>query len=180
MGLKTEMKIGQKIRRLRKLRGLTIEELADHAALTKGFISQLERDKTVPTIVTLKQVLDVLGVELATFFSEFQEREKNIFKKKDRTSDKSNKSFISELLIPKLQYLEMEPVLITLLPSAVYSKKFEEDEGFGFIAKGRVELSVDKEQKILQRGDCFYLFFDSKLTMKNLTKKTAEVLVVNY
>ena len=76
---KGDMKIGQKIRRLRKLRGLTIEELSDHAALTKGLISQLERDKTVPTIVTLKQVLDVLGVELATFFDEFQEREKNIF-----------------------------------------------------------------------------------------------------
>lgn len=178
--MKAEMKIGQKIRRLRKLRGLTIEELADHATLTKGFISQLERDKTVPTIITLKQVLDVLGVELSTFFSEFQEREKNIFKKKDRTSDKSNKNYVTEFLIPKVQYLEMEPVLITLLPAAIYSKKFEDDEGFGFIVKGRLELAIDKEQKILQRGDCFYLFFDSKLTIKNLTKKTAEVLVVNY
>lgn len=177
---KGDMKIGQKIRRLRKLRGLTIEELSDHAALTKGLISQLERDKTVPTIVTLKQVLDVLGVELATFFDEFQEREKNIFTQKDRSSDKTNKNYITELLIPKLRYLEMEPVLITLLPSAIYSKKYEEDEGFGFIVKGRIELIVDKEKKIVQRGDCFYLFFDNKVIMKNLTKKTAEVLVVNY
>jgi len=174
------MKIGQKIRRLRKLRGLTIEQLADHAELTKGFISQLERDKTIPTIVTLKQVLDVLGVELSIFFDEFQEREKNIFTKKDRSGDKTNKNYITELLIPKLQYLEMEPVLITLLPSAVYSKKYEEDEGFGLIVKGRIKLTINKEQKIVQRGDCFYLFFDNKITMKNLTKKTAEVLVVNY
>lgn len=174
------MKIGQKIRRLRKLRGLTIEQLADHAELTKGFISQLERDKTIPTIVTLKQVLDVLGVELSTFFDEFQEREKNIFTKKDRSGDKTNKNFITELLIPKLQYLEMEPVLITLMPSAMYSTKYEEDEGFGLIVKGRIELTINKEQKVVQRGDCFYLFFDNKVTMKNLTKKTAEVLVVNY
>jgi transcriptional regulator with XRE-family HTH domain len=174
------MKIGQKIRRLRKLRGLTIEQLADHAELTKGFISQLERDKTIPTIVTLKQVLDVLGVELSTFFDEFQEREKNIFTKKDRLGDKTNKNFITELLIPKLRYLEMEPVLITLMPSAAYSRKYEEDEGFGLIVKGRIELTINKEQKIVQRGDCFYLFFDYKITMKNLTRKTAEVLVVNY
>jgi transcriptional regulator with XRE-family HTH domain len=180
MDAETKMKIGQKIRRLRKLRGLTIEELSNHADLTKGFISQLERDKTVPTIVTLKQVLDVLGVEMATFFDEFQEREKNIFSKKDRVSDKTNKNYITEVLIPKLQYLEMEPVLITLLPSITYSKKYEEDEGFGFIVKGRVELTIGKEQKIVQRGDCFYLFFDNKLSMKNLSKKTAEVLVVNY
>ena len=174
------MKIGQKIRRLRKLRGLTIEQLADHAQLTKGFISQLERDKTIPTIVTLKQVLDVLGVELSTFFDEFQEREKNIFTKKDRSGDKTNKNFITELLIPKLQYLEMEPVLITLLPSAVFSKKYEDDEGFGVIIKGRMELTINKERKIVQRGDCFYLFFDNKITIRNLTRKTAEILVVNY
>lgn len=174
------MKIGQKIRRLRKLRGLTIEELADHANLTKGFISQLERDKTVPTIVTLKQVLDVLGVDLATFFTEFEEREQNIFLKKDRIIENSAKNFSSELLIPKLRYLEMEPVLITINPSSVYAQKYEDDEGFGFIVKGRIELSVDREKRIVKRGDCFYVFFDNKLEMVNLTKKTAEVLVVNY
>jgi len=174
------MKIGPKIRRLRKLRGLTIEELADHAALTKGFISQLERDKTMPTIGTLKQVLDVLGVELAAFFIEFEEREKNIFVKSDRISGNSRKELVTEYLIPKLKYLEMEPVLITLKPLAAYSKKYEDDEGFGYIVKGRIDLSIDKEQRVVQRGDCFYLFFDSKLVMKNLTKKTAEVLVVNY
>jgi transcriptional regulator with XRE-family HTH domain len=174
------MKIGQKIRRLRKLRGLTIEQLADHAELTKGLISQLERDKTIPTIVTLKQVLDALGVGLSTFFDEFQEREKSIFSKKDRSSDRTNKNFITDLLIPKLRYLEMEPVLITLLPSAILTKKYEEDEGFGFIIKGRIELTINKERKIVQRGDCFYLFFDNKISIKNLTKKTAEILVVNY
>ena len=54
------MKIGPKIRRLRKLRGLTIEELAENADLTKGFISQLERDITVPSVINLKQVVEVL------------------------------------------------------------------------------------------------------------------------
>ncbi len=130
--------------------------------------------------MTLKQVLDVLGVELATFFSEFEERERNIFIKKDRIVENSNKNYISELLIPKLRYLEMEPVLITIEPSSTYSKKYEDDEGFGLIVKGRIDLSVDKERRVVQRGDCFYVFFDNKLMMKNLTKKTAEVLVVNY
>ncbi len=174
------MKIGPKIRRLRKLRGLTIEELADKADLTKGFISQLERDKTVPSVITLKQVLDVLGVELSSFFSDFTEREKNIFVRKDRIPDVSTREYMIETLIPKLKYLEMEPVLLTLNPLVEYKKHFEEDEGFGFVVKGTLEVKIDSETKVINRGECFYLFFDSMLTIKNLSKKEAEILIVNY
>jgi transcriptional regulator with XRE-family HTH domain len=174
------MKIGTKIRRLRKLRGLTIEELADNANLTKGFISQLERDLTVPSVLNLKQILDVLGIQLSAFFSDITEREKNIFSLKDRLLEGSSKNYKIEKLIPKLQYLEMEPVLLTLEPLIEYKKQFEEDEGFGFVVKGNLEIKVNDERKIIKRGDCFYLFFDSTLYLKNLSKKNAEILIVNY
>ena len=42
------MQLGQKIKELRMMYGLTQEELADRAELSKGFISQLERDLTSP------------------------------------------------------------------------------------------------------------------------------------
>ncbi len=174
------MNIGPKIRRLRKLRGLTIEELADKAELTKGFISQLERNKTVPSVVTLKQILDVLGVDLSSFFSDISEREKNIFTKNDRIIEKIGKSYRIENLIPKLKYLEMEPLLLTIQTGATYSTAYEEDEGFGFVVKGRLECSIEKEKRIINKGDCFYIFFDNQLTLKNLSKKAAEVLLVNY
>ena len=57
----SELKIGEKLRRLRSSNSLTQEELANRAFLTKGFISQLERDQTSPSIATLKDILDVLG-----------------------------------------------------------------------------------------------------------------------
>ena len=47
------MDIGQKIKELRVAKGLTQEELADRSELSKGFISQLERDLTSPSIATL-------------------------------------------------------------------------------------------------------------------------------
>ncbi len=174
------MILGPKIRRLRRLRGLTIEEVAEKADLTKGFISQLERDKTVPSITTLKQVLDVLGVDMATFFSDLEDREKNIYTRKERVVEKKGQSYRVENLIPKLKYLEMEPLLLTLEAQAEYSENFGEDEGFGYVVRGRLELTVDKEKRIVNRGDCFYIFFDNRLVVKNLTKKPAEILIVNY
>jgi transcriptional regulator with XRE-family HTH domain len=174
------MKIGTKIRRLRKLRGLTIEELADNANLTKGFISQLERDLTVPSVLNLKQILDVLGIQLSAFFSDITEREKNIFSFKDRLLEGSSKNYKIEKLIPKLQYLEMEPVVLTLEPLIEYKKQFEEDEGFGFVLKGNLEIKINDERQVIKRGDCFYLFFDNTFSLKNLSKKNAEILMVNY
>ena len=55
------MEIGNKIKDLRVQKGLTQEELADRAELSKGFISQLERDLTSPSIATLIDLLQVLG-----------------------------------------------------------------------------------------------------------------------
>ncbi|HAX40854.1 MAG TPA: Cro/Cl family transcriptional regulator, partial [Clostridiales bacterium] len=51
------MEIGVKIKQLRQQRGLTQEELAARTELTKGFISQLERDLTSPSIATLMDIL---------------------------------------------------------------------------------------------------------------------------
>ncbi len=64
------MEIGPKIKALRIFNGLTQEELADRAELSKGFISQLERDLTSPSIATLSDILQCLGVSVAEFFAE--------------------------------------------------------------------------------------------------------------
>ena len=61
---------GSVIRRLRLERGLTQEEMADRCELTKGFISQVERDQASPSIATLTDMLECLGVSLADFFSD--------------------------------------------------------------------------------------------------------------
>lgn len=55
------MEIGNKIKQLRLQRGLTQEELAARTELSKGFISQLERDITSPSIATLMDILEALG-----------------------------------------------------------------------------------------------------------------------
>ncbi len=174
------MKIGNRLRRLRKLRGLTIEELASKANLTKGFISQLERDLTVPTVNTLKQMLDVLGIDLSSFFSDLSEEEKNIFTLTDRITENSTENYKIEILIPKLKYLEMEPVLLTLGPLMEYKIHYTEDEGFGFVVRGNLEVEIDSEKKRVNKGDCFYLFFDNNLSLKNLSKRNAEIIMVKY
>ena len=66
------MKIGKKLKELRTQNGLTLEELANRSELTKGFLSQLERDLTSPNISALENILEALGTNLADFFFFFK------------------------------------------------------------------------------------------------------------
>ena len=63
------MNIGNEIKRLRIKNGLTQEELADRCELSKGFISQIERDLASPSISTLSDILQCLGTDLKNFFN---------------------------------------------------------------------------------------------------------------
>ena len=62
------MDIGNKIKRLRIRNSLTQEELADRCELSKGFISQVERNLASPSIATLEDLLQCLGTDLKTVY----------------------------------------------------------------------------------------------------------------
>ena len=76
------MEIGAKLKGLRLRRGLTQEELADRCELSKGFISQVERDQASPSIATLTDLLECLGSTLKEFFSD-DGNEKTVYTRAD-------------------------------------------------------------------------------------------------
>ena len=82
------MDIGKKIRQLRLQNDLTLEDLASRSELTKGFLSQLERNLTSPSISTLEDILEALGTNLSEFFREEEEEQiVQLFEKNGRAKD---------------------------------------------------------------------------------------------
>jgi len=66
------MNIGSKLKELRIKSNLTQEELGEKCDLTKGFISQIERDLASPSIATLNDILIALGSSLKEFFEDWE------------------------------------------------------------------------------------------------------------
>lgn len=64
------MNIGEKLKSLRLQLGLTQEELAERSEFTKGFISQIERNLSSPSVDSLDDILEALGTNLGDFFKE--------------------------------------------------------------------------------------------------------------
>ena len=81
--------IGSRIKALRLKNGLTLEELGSRTELTKGFLSQLERNLTSPSLTTLEDIVEALGVSMARFFAEDDE-EQIVFTKEDAFIDKQD------------------------------------------------------------------------------------------
>ena len=110
------MDIGLKLKELRVLKGLTQEELADRSELSKGFISQVERNLTSPSIATLTDILQCLGTTLGEFFYE-SPQEQIVFGKGDYF-EKLDTELKNEIkwIIPNAQKNVMEPILLTLEP----------------------------------------------------------------
>ena len=94
------MNIGAKIKRLRLTNGLTLEELANRSELTKGFLSQLERDLTSPSVATLEDILEALGTNLKEFFAE-EEDEQIVFGKNDFFINEQEDYKISYIIISR-------------------------------------------------------------------------------
>lgn len=64
------MSIGEKVRKIRKEKGLSIMDLKEKTGLSKSTISDLENDKSSPTIDTLQKIANALGVDIKEFFEE--------------------------------------------------------------------------------------------------------------
>ncbi|MGO5052103.1 helix-turn-helix domain-containing protein [Lachnospiraceae bacterium LCP25S3_G4] len=151
------MDIGNKLRELRIAKNLTQEELADRAELSKGFISQLERDLTSPSISTLVDILQCLGTNLKDFFQD-DDDEQIVFAQDDffKKVDMDLKNQI-EWIIPNAQKNMMEPIRLTLEPGgATYFDVPHEGEEFGYVLQGSIKIHIGKKAYTAKKGEAFY------------------------
>ena len=151
------MKIGNKLKELRIQKNLTQEELADRAELSKGFISQLERDLTSPSIATLVDILQCLGSNLKEFFHDPAD-EQIVFKESDYfvKTDDTLKNEI-EWIIPNAQKNMMEPIRIHLKPGgSTYLDVPHEGEEFGYVLSGSISIHIGTKKYKAKKGEAFY------------------------
>lgn len=174
------MEIGKKIRRLRIQNSLTQEELAERCELTKGFISQVERDLTSPSIATLRDILEGLGTNLRDFFNEIED-EKIVFTKEDVfVSENEDYKYTLKWLIPNAQKNLMEPILIELDEGGRTKEDSpHEGEEFGYVLKGTIYVYLGNERYKVRKGQSFYYKANFNHYIANAGKTKASVIWIS-
>ena len=150
------MDIGKKIKELRLSNDLTLEELASRSELTKGFLSQVERNLTSPSISTLEDILEALGTDLSHFFRQEQEK-KIVFHTADFFEDEQE-DYKIEWIVPNAQKNDMEPILLTLHPGCDSMEMVSHSgEEFGYVLKGSILLVKGNQTYRIKAKETFYI-----------------------
>ena len=172
-------RIGEKIKDLRNRNGLTQQELADRAELTKGYISQLERGQVAPSVVTLLDLIECLGTTPSEFFRETEEEhvvysEEDFFEKIDEAGNSI------QWIVPNARQNQMEPLLVVLQPKeALAEDKPHEGEEFGYVISGHIQLRLGDNVYMVKAGESFYFSANKKHSIANTGAIRAKLIWVS-
>lgn len=179
MTINESISIGEKIKQLRIKLGLTQEELAARTELSKGFISQLERDLTSPSIATLMDILEALGTNIRDFFNETIQ-ENIVFPGDDIFVQQGDTGFEIRWLVTTAQKNSMEPILLTLEPGGKSpAQNAHEGEEFGFVLSGTATLRLGDRKYKVRKGDSFYFRPTDQHWLENNGKIVVKALWVS-
>ncbi len=175
------MDIGEKLKQLRTQRNLTQEEMADRCELSKGFISQVERNLASPSIATLTDMLECLGSNLHEFFTA-SEPEKVVFTQTDMFEKTDGETLNGSItwLIPSAQKNAIEPILVVMDENGqTVEDEPHEGEEFGYVLKGSIYIIIGQKRFRAKAGDSFSLRPTLPHYIKNAGKTQARVLWIS-
>lgn len=178
------VRLGQRIQQTRKLKGMTLEEVASRAQITKSLLSKIENYRAVPSLPVLFRIassLELDTAELLRGFGRGTDPGYAVIRATDRTATERDDSykFMYEALISRpVGNIFFDAQLLTIYPDSKRRAVTTEGLEFLFIVEGRIEYILDQERLILNKGDA--LFFDGRIPHVPICmdKRQAQILAI--
>ena len=175
--------IGKNIRRLRKEKGLTLAGMAERCRCSSSLISQIETGAVNPSLSTLKQVSDALGITIASLFTAGPNSENAIFslmKAKERKSLTTQEGVTFQLLSRKIDF-SCEFILNEWPPGASTGKDAYTHDGeeCGLLIEGKLDIEINGQIYHMGPGDSITLLSSVPHRIWNPGRKKAVAVWVN-
>jgi transcriptional regulator with XRE-family HTH domain len=160
-------RVGARVRALRRERGLTIEQVAAATGLTKGFISQLERDRTSPSLSSIARICDALGVRLSHIFE--RDPAPALVRRGERAEVDTYFPTHNYLLSSRdeRRFQAIESVVAPGAGAGGELYSLPGDKEFVYVLEGSLELHVGEERHLLERGDAITYDLNKPHTWRN-------------
>ena len=150
--------VGAHLRAVRTLYGLSQRELAKRAGVTNGLISLIEQNRVSPSVSSLKKVLDSIPMSLAEFFTLDLSAIPQVFFASEELTDLGDRSASLRLVAARRPKRAMSIMHEHYAPGADTGAdmlRHEGEEG-GVVVRGRIELTIGGETRVLGPGDAYY------------------------
>jgi len=178
------IQITTKLKDIRKEKNITLQELAEAAGVTKGMLSQVENNRTIPSLTVFLNIIKSLHIDINDFFQDFNTVQpgKVIFKKAAQYQlfEKENTVgfHYQRIMSSTINEYHVDFVLLTLAPNAQRAPVQTDAFEFKYILKGKVEYSIADELYVMEAGDSIFFDATEPHNPKNTGDTEAQLLVL--
>lgn len=172
------LSLGQRVRRLREDRSVSLDTLANETGKTVEYLEQVEADQVIPPVavlLTLGRALEIDSGELLKDEDEAgQRRVEEVRKRTDHYSYR--------VLTPESRHKHLKGFLVTIDPASDLKGASYRHEGeeFHYVIKGQVQVTVGENINQLKAGDSLHFNSGIDHRLRNTGDTPCEILVVLY
>lgn len=177
--------IGPRIKSARRLKNMTLKELATLSGISEGHMSKIENDKTEASLALLHRVAQTLGMNLDLFFDKSNEPERAVSRAGTRPvleidAVRKGSGLRLERVIPSTPNHMLQCNIHIVEPGGSSDGQINHvGEEMGFVLDGQIELQLDDETFLLSVGDAFHFKSHRKHGYRNPGETRARILWAN-
>ncbi len=180
------LQISNRIKEKRKEGMITLQQLAENVGVTKGLISQIENNRTVPSLTVLLSIIKSLNIDLNDFFDKLDTSENTgpvIIKANQHQpieKEYTKGTFYYRITSFKHQGKLIDIVLYKQDKNARKGYVSTQAHEFNYMIKGKAEYTIDRIKYVIEEGDSFYYDARKPHLSKCLSDDAYEMLVIYF
>ncbi len=173
---KTGHQLGAKIRKRRKKQNLTLQALCDASGVSVGYLSQVERDNATPSLGTLAQIADALGVRLEYFIASHKPTDGLTREDHRPRFALANSSLTYEALASDFAGSELSSYLLHVPVGYTSEAVSHEGEEIIYVLEGEIQQTLGDQVFLMKTGDCLHYSGETPHTWSNPSDTPARIL----
>ena len=175
---KKRVPVGQKIKRARTRKKFKLDQLANETGFSIDYLKEIESGKSIPPVGALLQISRALEIDSGDLLKEPESR----LESRIKAHTKRTENYAYTTLTPGAENKHLKAFLVTVEAQQDHKGVGYNHEGeeFVYVLTGKIEVIVGEHVNILNTGDSLHFNSGIRHKMKNISDKTAELLVVIY
>ena len=170
--------VGARLKPVREVHGLSQRELARRAGVTNGLISLIEQNRVSPSVGSLKKVLDGVPLSMAEFFTLDFTSAAHVFYGADELVEIGGEGASLRLVAaprPGRQLTVLHERYDPGTDTGEDMLSHRGEEG-GVVVRGKVELTVGGQTRVLEAGDAYYFSSAMPHRFRNVGREVCEII----
>jgi electron transfer flavoprotein alpha subunit len=171
---------GQRIKKLREDRKMSLEALSEKTGQPPEFIEQVESDGLTPPVSFLLQLSQALEIDPSHFLTEQEKMQ--IDGKRQEAFVKRTQNYSYRTLTPGAADKHLRSFMVTIEPREKHKivEYKHPGEEFIFVYRGELELTLGNKAHHLKQGETIHFDSETKHKLRNLSDERCELIVTLY